>query len=161
MPKILNKISPCLWFDREAEQAMNFYLSVFKNGKAGEILRYGEGAPMPAGTVLTATFEIEGVSFIALNGGPHFKFNEAISLSIDCQSQDEVDYYWDALTADGGQPSQCGWLKDKFGVSWQIVPDVLPRLLTDPDPARANRAMQAMMTMKKIIIADIEAAANG
>ena len=161
MPKILSKISPCLWFDREAEQAMNFYLSVFKNGKAGEILRYGEGAPMPAGTVLTATFEIEGVSFIALNGGPHFKFNEAISLSIDCQSQAEVDYYWDALTADGGQPSQCGWLKDKFGVSWQAAPARVIELLQDPDPARAQRAMAAMMTMTKIDIATVEAAANG
>ena len=116
---------------------------------------------MPAGTVLTATFEIEGVSFIALNGGPHFKFNEAISLSIDCQSQDEVDYYWDRLTADGGQPSQCGWLKDKFGVSWQTAPARVIELLQDPDPARAQRAMAAMMTMNKIDIATVEAAANG
>ncbi len=161
MPKILNKISPCLWFDKEAEQAMHYYLSVFKNSKAGEILRYGEGAPMPAGTVLTATFEIEGVSFIALNGGPHFKFNEAISLSIDCQSQEEVDYYWNALTADGGQPSQCGWLKDKFGVSWQTAPARVIELLKDPDAGRAQRAMQAMMTMTRIDVAKVEAAANG
>ena len=157
----MHKISPCLWFDKEAEQAMNFYLSVFKDGKAGEVLRYGENAPMPAGTVLTATFEIEGMRFIALNGGPHFKFNEAISLSIDCQSQAEVDYFWDKLTADGGQPSQCGWLKDKYGVSWQVVPARMIELLKDPDAGRANRAMQAMMTMTKIDVAKIEAAANG
>ena len=151
----------CLWFDKDAEQAMNFYLSVFRDGKPGEILRYGENAPMPAGTVLTAAFEIEGMSFIALNGGPHFRFNEAVSFSIDCRSQAEVDYFWDALTADGGQPSQCGWLKDKFGVSWQVVPARMIELLKDSDPARAQRAMQAMMTMTRIDIATVEAAADG
>ena len=140
---------------------MNFYLSVFRDGKPGEILRYGENAPMPAGTVLTAAFEIEGMSFIALNGGPHFRFNEAVSFSIDCRSQAEVDYFWDALTADGGQPSQCGWLKDKFGVSWQVVPARMIELLKDSDPARAQRAMQAMMTMTRIDIATVEAAADG
>ncbi|MCB1413712.1 MAG: VOC family protein [Xanthobacteraceae bacterium] len=157
----MKKISPCLWFDKDAEQAMNFYLSVFRDGKPGEILRYGENAPMPAGTVLTAAFEIEGMSFIALNGGPHFRFNEAVSFSIDCRSQAEVDYFWDALTADGGQPSQCGWLKDKFGVSWQVVPARMIELLKDSDPARAQRAMQAMMTMTRIDIATVEAAADG
>ena len=157
----MKKISPCLWFDKDAEQAMNFYLSVFRDGKPGEILRYGENAPMPAGTVLTAAFEIEGMSFIALNGGPHFRFNEAVSFSIDCRSQAEVDYFWDALTADGGQPSQCGWLKDKFGVSWQVVPARMIELLKDSDPARAQRAMQAMMTMTRIDIAAIEAARRG
>ena len=157
----MRKISPCLWFDKEAEQAMNFYLSVFKNSKAGEVLRYGENAPMPAGTVLTATFELDGMQFIALNGGPHFKFNEAVSFSIDCKSQAEVDHYWDKLTADGGQPGKCGWLKDKFGVSWQVVPARMIELLKDSDPARAQRAMQAMMTMTKIDVAKIEAAANG
>ena len=140
---------------------MNFYLSVFRDGKPGEILRYGENAPMPAGTVLTAAFEIEGMSFIALNGGPHFRFNEAVSFSIDCRSQAEVDYFWDALTADGGQPSQCGWLKDKFGLSWQVVPARMIELLKDSDPARAQRAMQAMMTMTRIDIATVEAAADG
>ncbi|HVV39596.1 MAG TPA: VOC family protein [Nitrobacter sp.] len=157
----MSAITPCLWFDREAEDAAKFYVSVFKNARIIETSHYGEGGPMPAGTVMVVSFELNGQRFQALNGGPHFKFNEAISFSVDCKSQDEVDYFWDRLTADGGAPVQCGWLKDKFGVSWQIVPDVLPRLLTDPDPARANRAMQAMMTMKKIIIADIEAAANG
>lgn len=154
-------ITPCLWFDREAEQAAKFYMSVFKNGKIIETSYYGEGGHMPAGTVLVVTFELNGMRFQALNGGPHFKFNEAISLSVDCKNQDEVDYFWDNLTADGGAPSQCGWLKDKYGVSWQIVPDIMPRLLQDPDRAKINRAMQAMMKMKKIVIADIEAAANG
>jgi predicted 3-demethylubiquinone-9 3-methyltransferase (glyoxalase superfamily) len=158
---MMNKITPCLWFDKEAEQAVNFYLSVFKDGKVGEILRYGEGAPMPVGTVLTMTFEAGGVSFIALNGGPHFQFNEAISFSIDCKSQAEVDYYWDRLTADGGKPGQCGWLKDKYGVSWQVVPARMIELLKDRDPGRARRAMQAMMQMTKIDVARAEAAANG
>lgn len=157
----MNKITPCLWFDKEAEQAVNFYLSVFRDGKVGEVLRYGEGAPMPAGTVLTMTFEAGGVSFIALNGGPHFQFNEAISLSIDCKSQAEVDYYWDRLTADGGKPGQCGWLKDKYGVSWQVVPARMIELLKDRDAGRARRAMQAMMQMTKIDVAKAEAAANG
>lgn len=157
----MNKITPCLWFDKEAEQAVNFYLSVFRDGKVGEVLRYGEGAPMPAGTVLTMTFEAGGVSFIALNGGPHFQFNEAISLSIDCKSQAEVDYYWDRLTADGGKPGQCGWLKDKYGISWQVVPARMIELLKDRDAGRARRAMQAMMQMTKIDIAKAEAAANG
>lgn len=157
----MNKITPCLWFDKEAEQAVNFYLSVFRDGKVGEVLRYGEGAPMPAGTVLTMTFEAGGVSFIALNGGPHFQFNEAISLSIDCKSQAEVDYYWDRLTADGGKPGQCGWLKDKYGISWQVVPARMIELLKDRDAGRARRAMQAMMQMTKIDVAKAEAAANG
>jgi predicted 3-demethylubiquinone-9 3-methyltransferase (glyoxalase superfamily) len=154
-------ITPCLWFDREAEEAAKFYVSVFKNAKIVETSYYGEGGPMPAGTALVVVFELNGMRFQALNGGPHFKFNEAISLSVDCKNQDEVDYFWEKLTAGGGAPSQCGWLKDKYGVSWQIVPDIMPRLLQDPDRARVNRAMQAMMTMKKIVIADIEAAANG
>ena len=154
-------ITPCLWFDREAEEAAKFYLSVFKTGKIIETSYYGENSPMPAGTVLVVTFELNGARFQALNGGPHFKFNEAISLSVDCKNQDEVDYFWDKLTAGCGAPSQCGWLKDKYGVSWQIVPDIMPRLLQDPDRARVNRAMQAMMKMTKIVIADIEAAAKG
>jgi predicted 3-demethylubiquinone-9 3-methyltransferase (glyoxalase superfamily) len=154
-------ITPCLWFDREAEEAAKFYLSVFRTGKIIETSYYGENSPMPAGTPLVVTFELNGARFQALNGGPHFKFNEAISLSVDCKNQDEVDYFWDKLTAGGGAPSQCGWLKDKYGVSWQIVPDIMPRLLQDPDRAKVNRAMQAMMKMTKIVIADIEAAANG
>ena len=155
------QITPCLLFDTQAEEAAKFYVSVFKNSKITETSYYGDSGPMPAGTVLMVGFELNGNGFQALNCGTQFKFNEAISLSIDCKSQDEVDYFWDKLTADGGAPGQCSWLKDKFGVSWQVVPDIMPRLLTDPDRAKANRAMQAMMKMKKIVIADIEAAARG
>ena len=156
----MQKISPCLWFDNQAEEAANFYVSIFKNGKIGKTLRYGEGAPFPAGTVLTITFEIDGVSFTALNGGPHFKFNEAVSFVVDCKSQEEVDYYWNRLL-EGGIEQQCGWLKDKFGVSWQIVPDAVSRLVSDPDSGQAARAMQALMKMVKIDIAALVRAADG
>jgi predicted 3-demethylubiquinone-9 3-methyltransferase (glyoxalase superfamily) len=142
----MQKITPFLWFDGNAEEAMAFYTSIFRNSKAAD-------GP-------NAAFELDGVEFIAFNGGPHFKFNEAISLYVDCKSQDEVDFFWDKLGADGA-PGRCGWLKDKFGVSWQIVPDALPRLLKDPDRAKANRTVQAMMQMTKIIVADLEAAARG
>jgi predicted 3-demethylubiquinone-9 3-methyltransferase (glyoxalase superfamily) len=151
----MQKITPFLWFDTEAEEAAKFYVSVFRNATMGEVAHYGDGR------VLTAAFELDGIRFVGLNGGPHFKFNEAVSFSIDCKNQDEVDYYWDKLTADGGAPGQCGWLKDKFGVSWQVVPDAMPRLLMDTDRAKASRAMQAMMKMTKIVVADIEAAARG
>jgi predicted 3-demethylubiquinone-9 3-methyltransferase (glyoxalase superfamily) len=154
----MQKITPFLWFDGNAEEAMNFYTSVFKNAKVGNISRYGEAGPGPAGSVLTASFELEGLQFTALNGGPHFKFNEAISFHVACESQAEVDYFWDGLGA-GGQIQQCGWLKDKFGVSWQIVPTALPRLLGNPDRAKANRVMQAMLEMKKLDIAALERAA--
>ena len=154
----MQKITPFLWFDGNAEDAMNFYTSIFKNTKVGSISRFGEGGPGPAGSVLTASFELEGLQFTALNGGPHFKFNEAISFHVACESQDEVDYFWDRLGA-GGQMQQCGWLKDKFGVSWQIVPTALPRLLGDPDRTRANRVMQAMLQMKKLDIAALERSA--
>ncbi len=156
----MQKISPCLWFDNQAEEAANFYVSIFKNGKIGKTLRYGEGAPFPVGTVLTITFEIDGVSFTALNGGPHFKFNEAVSFVVDCKSQEEVDYYWNRLL-EGGIEQQCGWLKDKFGVSWQIVPDAVSRLVSDPDSGQAARAMQALMKMVKIDIAALVRAADG
>ena len=154
----MQKITPFLWFDGNAEEAMNFYTSIFKNAKVGNVSRYGEAGPGPAGSVLTASFELEGLQFTALNGGPHFKFNEAISFHVACESQQEVDYFWDKLGA-GGQVQQCGWLKDKFGVSWQIVPTALPRLLGNPDRARANRVMQAMLQMKKLDIAALEQAA--
>jgi len=154
----MQKITPFLWFDGNAEEAMNFYTSVFKNAKVGNISRYGEAGPGPAGSVLTASFELEGLEFTALNGGPHFKFNEAISFHVACESQAEVDYFWDGLGA-GGQIQQCGWLKDKFGVSWQIVPTALPRLLGNPDRAKANRVMQTMLQMKKLDIAALERAA--
>ena len=154
----MQKIIPFLWFDGNAEEAMNFYTSIFKNAKVGNVSRYGEAGPGPAGSVLTASFELEGLQFTALNGGPHFKFNEAISFHVACESQQEVDYFWDRLGA-GGQIQQCGWLKDKFGVSWQIVPTALPRLLGNPDRAKANSVMQAMLQMKKLDIAALEQAA--
>jgi predicted 3-demethylubiquinone-9 3-methyltransferase (glyoxalase superfamily) len=137
---------------------MNFYTSVFKNAKVGNISRYGEAGPGAAGSVLTASFELEGLQFTALNGGPHYKFSEAISFHVACESQEEVDYFWERLGA-GGQIQQCGWLKDKFGVSWQIVPTALPRLLGNPDRAKANRVVQAMLQMKKLDIAALERAA--
>jgi predicted 3-demethylubiquinone-9 3-methyltransferase (glyoxalase superfamily) len=154
----MSKLSTYLWFDQDAEAAMNFYCSVFKNSKKGTVSRYP--AEMGGG-VLTAGFEIEGYQITALNGGPQFKPSEAFSIMVDCKDQAEVDYYWDALIADGGAESMCGWLKDKFGISWQIIPAALPRLMMDPDKARAGRAMQAMLKMKKIVVADLEAAAAG
>ena len=153
----MQKISPFLWFDNQAEEAMNFYLSVFKDSKAGKIVRYGDAGPGPKGSVMVASFELNGMKFTALNGGPIFKFTEAVSFVVDCETQAEVDHYWEKLSA-GGQPGNCGWLKDRFGLSWQIVPSALPRLLSDPDAPKANRVMQAMMQMKKIDIAGLEAA---
>ncbi len=159
----MKKITPFLWFDGKAEEAMNFYTSIFKNSKKGSISYYGDNAPLPRGTVLTAIFELDGQEFVALNAGPQFQFTPAISFSINCDSdtQEEIDYYWNALTADGGEEQPCGWLKDKFGLSWQVTPPMLSRAITDKDSARAARAMSAMMQMKKIIIADIEAALKG
>ena len=149
----MQRITPCLWFNGQAEEAVRFYTSVFKKSKKGEISRYGEAGPGKKGSVMTATFTIEGEEFMALNGGPEFTFSPAVSFVVHCKSQDEVDTYWNKLSA-GGQESQCGWLKDKFGLSWQIVPTVLPELLSDKDPAKAKRVMEAMLQMKKI---DIEA----
>ncbi|WP_103717569.1 VOC family protein [Bosea psychrotolerans] len=156
----MQKITPFLWFDNQAEEAVDFYLSVFKNAKPGPVMRCGDAGPGPKGSVLCASFELEGVQFIAMNGGPHFKFTEAISLLIHCGSQEEVDYFWDKL-GDGGQTSQCGWLKDRYGLSWQVTPDRLLELNMDPDPAKAGRVMQAMMQMTKIDIAALERAAAG
>jgi predicted 3-demethylubiquinone-9 3-methyltransferase (glyoxalase superfamily) len=147
----MNKITPFLWFDMQAEEAMNFYTSIFKNSKIVNVSRYGEGAPVPAGTVMTATFELNGQTFIALNGGPQYKFTEAISLYVDCETQAEVDELWEKLCA-GGEEGQCGWLKDKFGLSWQIIPKALGQLMSDPDPAKARRVMEAMFKMRKIDI---------
>jgi predicted 3-demethylubiquinone-9 3-methyltransferase (glyoxalase superfamily) len=154
------KISPCLWFDNRIEEAVKFYISVF-GGKILNTAYYPEGTPMPKGTVMTVTFTLQDEEFIALNGGPHFKFNEAVSFMVMCKDQAEVDKYWNALTADGGQESQCVWLKDRYGLSWQITPTVLLACTTDKDPEKAKRAMQAMMTMKKIDIAAIEKAHAG
>ena len=153
----MQKITPCLWFDNQAEEAMNFYVSIFKNSKVLSVNRYGEGASMPKGTVMTANFELDGQAFTALNGGSMFKFSPAISFVVRCATQTEVDDYWAKLSA-GGKENQCAWLDDKFGVSWQIVPDVLIEFLSDPDPAKAGRVMQAMMQMTKIDIAVLKQA---
>lgn len=154
----MQKITPCLWFDGRAEEAMHHYMSIFKDGRILRVTRCGESGPGPKGSVLVATFEIAGQQFLALNGGPQFKFNEAVSLSVDCTDQAEVDELWHKLSA-GGAESRCGWLKDKFGLSWQIVPRRVVDLLADPDPARAQRVMQALLPMGKIEIAKLEAAA--
>ncbi len=156
----MQKITPCLWFDNNAEEAIKFYMSIFKNSKLLEKSYYGEGAPLPAGTLLTATFQIEGQEFMVLNGGPMFKFSEAISFSIDVKTQDELDYYWNNLL-EGGIKQQCGWLKDRYGLSWQIVPSILGKLMGDKDPVKAGRVMQAMLKMEKIIIKDLEKAYQG
>jgi predicted 3-demethylubiquinone-9 3-methyltransferase (glyoxalase superfamily) len=152
------KITPFLWFDNNAEEAINFYTGIFKDAKIVNASRYPEGGPGPAGSLMSATFQLAGQQFMALNGGPQFKFNEAVSLFVDCESQEEVDYYWDRLTADGGAPGPCGWLKDKFGLSWQIIPKALGELMSDPDPAKAQRVMQAMLQMSKIDIAGLRSA---
>ena len=153
----MQKITPFLWFDDKAEEAMKFYTFIFKNSKIGRVTRYGEGGPGPAGTVMTAAFQLEGQEFMALNGGPHFKFTEAISFFVSCKTQEEIDELWDRLS-EGGAEGQCGWLKDKFGLSWQIVPPVLGEMLGDKDPAKAKRVMQAMLQMKKIDIAALKQA---
>ncbi len=145
----MHKITPFLWFDNQAEEAMQFYVSIFKNSKVLSVSRYGEGAPVPAGTVMIATFDLAGQTVMALNGGPHFKFTEAFSFYVNCETQEEVDELWEKLS-EGGEEGQCGWLKDKFGLSWQIVPSALGELLGDPDPAKAQRVMEAMLKMHKI-----------
>ena len=154
------KITPFLWFDNNAEDAITHYLSIFKNAKIVSVSRYGDAGPGPKGSVMTATFQLEGQECIALNGGPAFTFNEAISLSVDCKTQREVDDLWEKLSA-GGAPGQCGWLKDQFGVSWQIIPSVLPELMQDPDPAKAGRVLQAMLKMTKIDIGQLQQAYEG
>ena len=154
----MQKITPFLWFDGKAQEAMDFYTSIFKNSKILSTSRYPEGSPGKAGTLMTGTFQLEGQEFMALNAGPEFKFTEAISLFVNCETQQEVDDLWAKLTADGGEESQCGWLKDKFGLSWQIIPKQLGEMLGDKDPAKAKRAMDAMLQMRKIDIKTIERA---
>lgn len=154
------KIRTFLWYDNAAEEAAAFYCSLFKDSQIINVARYPAGAPAPAGTVMTVEFKLAGIEFIALNAGPHFKFTEAISLSVDCEDQAEVDYLWDQLTQDG-QPSRCGWLKDKWGLSWQIVPRALPLLMSSTDGAKSQRVMGAMMQMSKIDIATLQRAADG
>ena len=145
----MKKITPFLWFDNQAEEAMNFYTSIFKDSKIGTISRYGDAGPLPKGTVMVGTFQINGQEFMVLNGGPHFKFTEAISFYLPCESQEEVDEYWEKLS-EGGQTSQCGWLKDKFGLSWQVVPTLLGDLMSSKDPKKANNVMKAVMQMTKL-----------
>jgi predicted 3-demethylubiquinone-9 3-methyltransferase (glyoxalase superfamily) len=159
MATVKQKIVPFLWFNTEAEEAVQFYLSVFRSGKITATTRNVEGGPAPAGSVLTISFELEGQQFVALNGGPQFQFNEAVSLVVNCDTQEEIDYFWSALTADGGQPIQCGWLKDKYGLAWQIVPVVFWEMIQSDDAARVGRVMQAMMQMQKFDIAALERAA--
>jgi predicted 3-demethylubiquinone-9 3-methyltransferase (glyoxalase superfamily) len=156
----MQKITPCLWFNFNAEEAVNHYLSIFKNGKILEMSHYGDAVPSLKGKVLTIRFVLEGQELLALNAGPQFPFTEAISLSVDCADQAEVDAMW-AKLSEGGSTGQCGWVKDKFGLSWQITPTELPRMFSDPDPAKAARAMAAMMTMTKIDIAAVRAAFEG
>jgi predicted 3-demethylubiquinone-9 3-methyltransferase (glyoxalase superfamily) len=155
----LTKITPCLWFDTEGEEAATFYTSIFKNSRILEVTRFGSAGPRPEGTVMTVDFELDGQRLIALNGGPDFKFTEAISFQVGCESQDEVDEFWTKLS-EGGEEGPCGWLKDRFGLSWQIVPTVLDELVRDPDPERAQRAMKAMLGMKKMDIAELQRAAD-
>jgi predicted 3-demethylubiquinone-9 3-methyltransferase (glyoxalase superfamily) len=154
------KITPFLWFDNNAEEAMQYYVSIFPDSKIISTSRYGEGSPFPKGTLLTGVFRLGSQEFMALNGGPRFKFTEAISFLIDCETQEEIDTFWKKLSA-GGEESMCGWLKDKYGLWWQIVPPILGQLLSSPDKAKAGRVMQAMLKMKKIIIQDLVDAANG
>ena len=148
----MKKITPFLWFDTEAEEAMNFYVSVFKNSKAGNV-SHG-----PDGKAFIVNFELDGQEFIGLNAGPQFKFNESVSFYVDCENQEEVNYYWEKLTADGGEESMCGWLKDKYGLSWQIIPKALTELMGDPDPVKAQRVTQAMLEMRKIDVAGLQRA---
>jgi predicted 3-demethylubiquinone-9 3-methyltransferase (glyoxalase superfamily) len=151
----MNKITPFLWFDHEAEEAMNFYVSVFKNSRVDNISRG------PDGKAFIVSYELDGQPFMALNAGPDFKFNESVSFYVDCENQDEVDYYWNKLTAGGGEESMCGWLKDKYGLSWQIIPTALGRLMGDPDPVKSKRVRDAMLKMHKISVADLERAHAG
>lgn len=158
---MLQRIVPNLWFDTEAEQAAETYCSIFPNSRITGLTHYPEGAPGPAGSVMTVDFELDGQGFTGINGGPQFPFTEAVSFLIRCATQEEVDRYWDALLTDGGEPSQCGWLKDRYGLAWQVVPDGMEELFADADPARAQRAVQAMLGMVKLDLAALQAAADG
>jgi predicted 3-demethylubiquinone-9 3-methyltransferase (glyoxalase superfamily) len=166
MMPVIQRITPCLWFDKQAEEAAKFYIGIFKRSKIVQVSRYGEAGRevhgQAPGTVMTVAFELDGQTFTALNGGPIFKFNEAISFQINCETQEEVDHYWSKLSQGGDEKAQqCGWLKDKYGLSWQVVPRVLVEMLTDPDRAKSQRAMQAMLQMKKIDVAALQKAAAG
>ena len=156
----MQKITPFLWFDNNAEEAVDFYCSIFKNSRVLNISRYGDAVPGPKGTVMTVDFELDGEKLIALNGGPQFKFTEAISLVVTCETQEEIDYFWEKLSA-GGAESQCGWLKDKYGLSWQVVPTIIGELISDKDPERSNRVMQEVLKMKKLEIEPLKRAYEG
>jgi len=156
----MQKITPFLWFNDKAEEAMNFYVSIFKNSKVGRVTRYGDAGPGPKGSVMSATFQLDGQEFYALNGGPQFSFTPAISFFVNCETQEEVDELWEKLSA-GGRKDRCGWLQDKYGLSWQIIPSALGQMLQDKDPAKANRVMQAMLQMDKIDIARLKRAYDG
>jgi predicted 3-demethylubiquinone-9 3-methyltransferase (glyoxalase superfamily) len=157
----VQKIVPNLWFDTEAEEAANFYLSVFENSRILNVTHYTEAGPRETGMVMTVEWELDGQRFVGINGGPEFKFDEAVSFQINCKDQDEVDYYWEKLTADGGKESQCGWLTDKYGLSWQVTPEGMEELFADPDPERARRAMEAMLKMSKLDLDALRSAADG
>ena len=157
----MQKIVPNLWFDTEAEEAANFYLSVFENSRILNVTHYTEAGPRETGMVMTVEWELDGQRFVGINGGPEFKFDEAVSFQINCKDQDEVDYYWEKLTADGGKESQCGWLTDKYGLSWQVTPEGMEELFADPDPERARRAMEAMLKMSKLDLDALRSAADG
>ena len=157
----MHKITPFLWFDDKAEEAMNFYVSIFKNSKVGSVTRYGDAGPGPKGTVMSATFQLDRQDFFALNGGPLFKFTEAISFFVNCETQEEVDELWEKLTAGGGSPQRCGWLKDKYGLSWQVIPKALGEMLGDKDPQKSQRVMKAMMKMIKIDVEGLKRAHEG
>ena len=157
----MQKIVPNLWFDTEAEEAANFYLSVFENSRILNVTHYTEAGPRETGMVMTVEWELDGQRFVGINGGPEFKFDEAVSFQINCKDQDEVDYYWEKLTADGGKESQCGWLTDKYGLSWQVTPEGMEELFADPDPERAKRAMEAMLKMSKLDLDALRSAADG
>ena len=156
----MQTITPCLWFDTEGEDAARFYTSIFPNSKITKVTRYGSAGPRPEGTVMTVSFELDGQEFLALNGGPQFKFTEAISFQVSCRDQDEVDAYWNALTEGGGEEGPCGWLRDRFGLSWQIVPEALPKLLEQSDREKSQRVVAAMLKMKKIQVDELERAAE-
>lgn len=161
----MQKITPCLWYDNNAEEAANFYVSIFKNSKVLKVTRYGGAAAAaahrPEGSVMTVEFELNGQKFMGLNGGPIFKFTEAVSFMVNCDTQEEIDYFWEKLTGGGGKEVECGWLKDKYGLSWQIVPAILGELVQESDPEKTNRVMEALMQMKKLNIAKLKAAAEG
>jgi predicted 3-demethylubiquinone-9 3-methyltransferase (glyoxalase superfamily) len=153
----MNGITPCLWFDTQGEEAANFYVSLFPNSRIVSVDRYGDAGPRAAGSVMTVDFELDGQPYVALNGGPEFTFNEALSFQISCADQDEVDYYWDKL-GEGGEHGPCGWLKDRYGLSWQVIPEAFLQLVSDPDPAKSQAVMRAMLGMKKLVVSELQEA---